>query len=148
MKIKWQHKAFKELTNLELYNILALRTEVFVVEQNCPYQECDGKDQASIHLIGSLDNDIVAYARILSAGVSYKTPSIGRVVTSSKIRGKGLGYDLMNEAVSCCEQLFGKTPITISAQEHLENYYEKIGFKRASEMYLEDDIPHIKMIRS
>ena len=148
MELKWITKNFEELTNLELYNILALRTEVFIVEQDCPYQECDGNDEIAIHLFGTLNDKIVAYTRILPTGIAYETPSIGRVVTHQSIRGKGLGYELMEKAIECCYQKFGVNPITISAQEHLEKYYGKLGFTKASEMYLEDDIPHIKMIKS
>jgi len=146
--ISWHSKSFTELTNNELYEILALRTEVFVVEQNCPYQECDGNDQISTHFYGTLRNKIVAYVRILPAGVIYDSLSIGRVVTSPSIRGKGIGYELMAKAIRHCAQQFGRGKITISAQEHLEKYYGKLGFIKASEMYFEDDIPHIKMIRS
>ncbi|MBL4625011.1 MAG: GNAT family N-acetyltransferase [Flavobacteriales bacterium] len=148
MNISWHSKRFNDLTNIELYNILALRTEVFVVEQNCPYQECDGNDEVAIHFYGMADNKIVAYARVLPARVNYETCSIGRVVTSPSIRGKGIGYELMTKAIDCCTNSFGESNITISAQEHLEKYYGKLGFIKASEMYLEDDIPHIKMIRS
>jgi ElaA protein len=147
VKISWHSKSFTELTNNELYEILALRTEVFVVEQNCPYQECDGNDQVSIHFYGTLSNKVVAYVRILPAGVSYDSLSIGRVVTSPSIRGKGIGHELMAGAINFCEQQFGREKITISAQEHLEKYYGKLGFMKAGEMYLEDNIPHIKMIR-
>ena len=147
MKVSWRNKSFTELSNSELYEILALRTEVFVVEQNCPYQECDGNDQVSHHFYGILNNKIVAYVRILPPGVSYDSLSIGRVVTGQSLRGKGFGYELMKNAINSCEQQFGKGKITISAQEHLEKYYGTLGFQKASEMYLEDDIPHIKMIR-
>jgi len=163
--ITWHSKSFADLSAGELYELLRLRAEVFVVEQDCAYQDCDDKDQDAIHFYGTLllddddddddDDDgettktvVVAYARILAAGVSYDTPSIGRVLTSSIIRGKGKGHELMTRAIRCCEDNFGKgTMITISAQEHLEKYYEKLGFRRGSESYLEDGIPHVKMER-
>jgi ElaA protein len=148
MRITWYTKTFAELTTHELYEILALRIEIFVIEQNCPYQECDGNDEHSIHLYGMLDDKIVAYVRILPAGISYETSSIGRVVTSSTVRGKGIGHMLMEKAVDRCTKLYGRSKITISAQEHLEGFYGKHKFLKASEMYLEDDIPHIKMIRA
>lgn len=147
MDINWHNKAFSQLTVDELYEILRLRAEIFVVEQDCPYQDCDNKDQNAIHLYGKLNDKIVAYVRILDAGVSYDSPSIGRVVTSSIIRGKGKGVELMAKAIECCETNFGTGTITISAQEHLESYYGKVGFKKASDPYMEDGIPHIKMKR-
>ncbi|MBL4652248.1 MAG: GNAT family N-acetyltransferase, partial [Flavobacteriales bacterium] len=101
-----------------------------------------------IHFFGTLDNKIVAYVRILPTGIAYETPSIGRVVTHQSIRGKGLGYELMEKSIECCYRYFGNEKITISAQEHLEKYYGKLGFAKASEIYLEDDIPHIKMIKA
>ena len=145
--ITWRSKAFAELSLGELYELLRLRAEIFVVEQDCPYQDCDNKDQSAIHLYGTSNGQMVAYARILAAGVSYDSPSIGRVLTRSAIRGKGKGHELMMNAIECCEDNFGEGTITISAQAHLEKYYEKLGFHRASESYPEDGIPHMKMIR-
>ncbi len=144
MDLTWYSKTFTQLTTHELYEILRLRAEIFVVEQDCPYQDCDNKDQEAIHFFGVFENIIVAYVRILDSGVSYDSPSIGRVVTSSIIRGKGKGHELMSKAVECCEANFGKGTITISAQEHLENYYGKVGFKKASDPYMEDGIPILK----
>ena len=145
--ITWHSKTFAELSVGELYELLRLRAEIFVVEQDCTYQDCDDKDQASIHIYGTVNGEMVAYTRIIPVSESsYDTPSIDRVLTSSTIRGKGNGYELMMKAMECCKDNFGIGGITISAQEHLEGYYEKLGFLRASEPYLEDGILHIKMV--
>ncbi|MGQ0827109.1 MAG: GNAT family N-acetyltransferase [Bacteroidota bacterium] len=147
MKISWKIKIFEELNTIELYNILRLRSEVFVVEQNCPYQDMDGKDSKSFHLVGLDDNnEIVAYARILPAGISYKEVSIGRVVISNTMRGKGMGKELMKESINFIGKQFGKVPIRISAQCYLKNFYKSLGFEIASEEYLEDNIPHVEMV--
>lgn len=144
----WQCKPFAELTTIELYEVLKLRTEVFIIEQNCFYQDCDGKDETSWHLMG-IDNGILcAYARLLPPGLSYETPSIGRVVTSPQCRGKGYGKQLMEVAVQNIRQLFGETDLTISAQVYLEKFYASFDFTSTGAIYLEDNIEHIKMKRS
>ena len=141
MKITWLIKTFKALNNSELYDVLRLRSEVFVVEQNCPYQDMDGKDLKSFHLMGRNEKkELLAYARILPAGISYKESSIGRVVTSPKVRGTGAGKELMKEAIKAVKQQFGKEPIRIGAQCYLKKFYEDLGFEIASEEYLEDNI--------
>ena len=140
-------KNFQALTTEELYKILALRADVFVVEQNCPYQDVDGKDLQSIHVLGYIKNQLVAYARVLEQGVSYQEyASIGRIVTSRSIRGKKFGHDLVNFSIKVCQKNFPGQPIKISAQAHLEMFYNKHKFKATGEAYLEDDIPHIGMI--
>jgi len=147
MKINWQLKKFEELSTTELYEILRLRAEVFVVEQNCPYQDMDGKDFKSFHLLGYNENkELLSYTRILPAGISYKEVSIGRVVTSPKARGTGAGKELMNESIKCIEKLFGNVPIRIGAQCYLIKFYSGFGFEIASEEYLEDNISHIEML--
>ena len=147
MKINWQLKKFEELSNKELYEILRLRAEVFVVEQNCPYQDLDGKDLKSFHLFGTDENkDLIAYTRIVPAGISYKEVSIGRVVTSPKLRGTGAGKDVMKESIKVIEKQFGKVPVRISAQCYLKKFYENLGFEITGEEYLEDNIPHIEML--
>lgn len=143
----WRLKKFHELTVDELYNILQLRSEVFIIEQNCVYQDVDGKDQAAWHLMGIDDSQLIAYTRILSAGISYEDPSIGRVVTLPSKRRSGLGRELMHASIAECERLFGKTPITLSAQSYLVHFYESLGFSTVGDQYLEDGIPHIKMTR-
>ena len=145
--ISFVSKNFQALTTEELYKILALRAEVFVVEQNCPYQDVDGKDLHSIHVLGYINNQLVAYARVLGQGVSYQEyASIGRIVTSPSIRGKKFGHDLVDFSIKVCQKNFPGQPIKISAQAHLEKFYNKHGFKATGEAYLEDDIPHIGMI--
>ena len=145
--VNWTIKRFHELTLEELYRILQLRTEVFIVEQNCVYQDPDGKDQFAWHLMAIEDEKLAAYTRILPPGVSYESPAIGRVVTSSSKRRSGLGRELMRRSIETCEKLFGKTSITLSAQVYLQSFYESLGFIVVGEEYLEDGIPHIKMLR-
>lgn len=147
-EITWVYKHFNELTALEYHQILFLRTEVFVVEQNCPYQEVDKKDVVSYHLYGTNSkNEVVAVTRILPENVSYKEISVGRVAIKKSSRGTGLAHELMLKTFEVAESIFGKQSIRISAQEYLLNYYSKHGFKQVGEMYLEDDIPHVEMVR-
>ena len=147
--ISWQSLTFNELTNHQLFDLLKLRVDVFVVEQNCPYPELDEKDRHSQthHLMGFENNKLVACARLLSEGVSYPSVSIGRVATSEAFRGKGAGKALMCEAIKRCESLWPGCDIEIGAQEYLKRFYESFGFEATSTMYLEDDIPHIDMKR-
>lgn len=142
-------KAFTSLTLAELYAILQLRVAVFVVEQNCPYQDVDGMDEASLHLMLHDENNgaLNAYARILPPQIKYNDAvAIGRVVSSSSVRNTGAGKLLMQEAINHCHRLYPNTPIRISAQLYLKAFYESLGFVQTSEMYLEDDIPHIEML--
>ena len=145
MQLNWTYKSFDELTAAELYSILQLRTEVFSVEQNCVYQDMDGKDQAAFHLCGWAGADLAAYCRILPSGISYSHPSIGRVVTSPAYRKGGYGRELMQYAITKTIIQFGDPVIIISAQLYLQNFYQSLGFVKTSEPYLEDGIPHIKM---
>lgn len=147
MQIQWAVKSFKELNTTELYKILQLRAEIFVVEQNSPYQDLDGKDLKSFHLMGYSGDDLVAYTRLLPKNISYSEASIGRVVSSSKVRGLGVGRELMNRSIIEMEKLFGKGPIRIGAQLYLQKFYESLGFVREGEPYTEDTIPHIIMLR-
>lgn len=145
--INWHCNKFEELTLNEFHDIIAERIEVFVIEQECPYQELDGKDKKALHLYATNEkNDILAYARILPQGVSYKEVAIGRVITTQKGRGKGLGHELMKKAMEIIENTFGKVSVRLSAQEHLQQYYGAHGFVKVSEMYLEDNIPHVEML--
>ncbi len=145
--IAFSSKTFQELTTQELYQILALRAEVFVVEQNCPYQDVDGKDLNSLHVLGYLDKQLVAYARVLAQGISYKEyASIGRVVTAPSVRGKNHGGVLIDFSINVCNKNFPGQAVKISAQAHLEKFYNQHGFKATGESYLEDDIPHIGML--
>jgi ElaA protein len=147
MDIRWTLKKFEELSVLELYKILQLRAEVFVVEQNCPYQDVDDKDLKSYHQMGWVGEDLAAYTRILPAAVSFDEMSIGRVVTSPQYRKKGLGKSLMEKSVDTAYTLFGKHPIRIGAQLYRKKFYEDLDFEKSSEMYLEDGIEHIEMLR-
>ncbi len=148
--INWQRMTFQQLTNVQLYQLLKLRVDVFVVEQNCPYPELDNKDleQEVYQLVGFIGQDIIACARLLPPGVSYPSASIGRVATSSQHRGGGLGHELLKQAIQNCLELWPASDIEIGAQKHLEQFYQRHGFVTTSEMYLEDDIPHIDMKRS
>ncbi len=143
--MKWVLKKFGELTLDELYSILELRSKVFIVEQNCIYNDPDGKDQVAWHLIGMEEDQLIAYSRILPPGVVYTDPAIGRVVTSPVKRKSGLGRELMNRSIKHCQELFGKTSITLSAQAYLKKFYESLGFSAIGDEYLDDGIPHIKM---
>lgn len=148
MTISWKIKPFEELMAKELYEIFQLRLAVFTVEQNAPYQDADGKDLKALHLMGYGDNaELIAYARILPAGIAYKEVSIGRVVTSEKARGKGVGKELFKKALQAAVQQYGNIPIRISAQRYLIKFYSDFGFKTVGEEYLEDSIPHIEMFR-
>lgn len=147
LPIIWICKPFAQLTANELYAIIKLRNEVFVVEQNCVFQDADDKDQYCYHLSGfTSNNTLAAYARLVPAGVSYSYISIGRVITSPDHRKEGFGKALMTKAISECFKLFGKQPIKIGAQLYLRNFYESFGFRQTSDMYLEDNIPHIEML--
>lgn len=142
-------KTFNELNVLQLYAIMALRQEVFVVEQNCPYLDADGKDLAAHHLVGYDDEgNTVAYARLLPKGVSYEHHvSLGRIVTKPSQRRKGWGKELMENALNWAENLYPNKSIKISAQTYLRKFYEDFGFIVSGEEYLEDDIPHLPMVR-
>ena len=141
-------KSFSELTTDELYEIMALRQEVFVVEQNCPYLDADGKDQLSWHLLGfDKAEKLIAYARIAPKGVPYENYiSIGRIVSAPSVRGKGVGKRLIIESLNTIEKLFNRQAIKISAQCYLIKFYISFGFETVGEEYLEDNIPHIAMI--
>lgn len=144
---QWNFKHFTELTALEYHSILELRTSVFVVEQKCPYQEIDQKDLSSYHVWGAIENEIVAVSRIVEPGISYVDLSIGRVAVKSEYRGTHISRDLMNQSLSFINSTLGEQPVRISAQEHLQTFYHKFGFKTVGSIYLEDAIPHIEMIR-
>ncbi len=148
MKISFKIKRFNELSTSELYSLLQLRSEVFVVEQNCVYQDVDGKDNKAIHVLGYFDTELAAYSRLFDKGIYFEEASIGRVVVSPKHRDKKLGHDLMQVSIGAVKEHFKEHNITISAQEYLKKFYESHGFVQTSEMYLEDDIPHIQMKKS
>jgi ElaA protein len=143
--MKFILRSYQELSVDELYEALKLRCAIFVIEQNCNYQDMDDKDQASYHLLGYEGKKLVAYARLLPQGISYKEASIGRVVVDQNYRRTGAGKKLMVEAIKQTKSLFKTNEIIISAQCYLEKFYGDLGFKIEGESYLEDDIPHIKM---
>jgi ElaA protein len=139
-------KSFQELSVDELYAILQLRNEVFAVEQNCVYGDMDNKDQGSLHLMGWEERKLLSYARLLPPGLSYKEPSIGRVVTSPAIRGGGEGKKLMQLSIDHIKRMYEGQPIRISAQFYLIRFYTALGFVSCSEVYIEDHIEHIEML--
>ena len=141
-------KTFKELTTLELYEILQLRSEVFVVEQDCVYQDLDFKDQKALHVIGFKNDKIIAYTRLFDSNQYFDTPSIGRVVVKETERKFGYGHDLIKASIQAISDNYNETKITISAQLYLKKFYEAHEFIKVGEEYLEDGIPHIKMIRN
>lgn len=143
--MEWHAKAFGELTLEELYEILQLRVDVFVVEQRCPYPELDGKDRAALHLFARDEQGIQAYLRILPPGVSFPEASLGRVVT--RARGQGLGAQLLDRGLQAAEAWLGASPIRIEAQTYAKGFYAKFGFRQVSQEFLEDGIPHIQMLR-
>jgi ElaA protein len=144
--ITWQCQYFSELTNEELYKILQLRIEVFVVEQKCIYQDCDSKDLKAYHLTGWDDGNLIAYTRLLEKGISYpEAASIGRVITAQSVRGQNIGKQLMLKSIEQVYILFGKVPIKISAQLYLKRFYESFSFVQEGGVYLEDGIDHIAM---
>ncbi|MFD2785584.1 GNAT family N-acetyltransferase [Hymenobacter rubripertinctus] len=149
MPLTWTLKPFAELTTAELYALLQLRSEVFVVEQTCPFQDIDGLDQAAWHLLGHAPGGaLAAYARLFGPGGAYPEASIGRVVSSPRHRRTGLGRELMRESLAAIGRLFGPQPIQIGAQLYLQTFYESFGFQQVGEGYLEDDIAHLHMVRA
>lgn len=139
-------KTFQELTVDELYDILRLRSEIFVVEQNCVYNDLDGLDKDAVHLFHKKEEKIVAYARLLKPGTRFADFSIGRVVVKESERGTGLGIELMEAAKNYIISELGARKIKISAQSYLQRFYENLGFEVITEMYLEDGIPHYGMV--
>ena len=141
-------KSFSELTTNELYSILQLRSEVFVVEQDCVYQDVDDKDQKALHVIGFKNNKLVAYTRIFKPGDYFKNASIGRVVVAKNEREFGYGHEIIKHSIEAIKNHFSETAIKISAQTYLKKFYESHGFQQVGEEYLEDGIPHIGMIKT
>ena len=147
--LRWVTKAFAELTVDELYDVLRLRSEVFVVEQKCIFLDIDNNDRKAFHTIGLIGYEVVATTRLFEKDIMYDGyQSIGRVVSASKHRGLGIGKALMQYSISECERLFGKGPIKIGAQLYLKKFYSEQGFEQSGDVYLEDDIDHIPMIRA
>ena len=140
----WHLREFAELSAPELYAIVELRERVFVVEQNCVYLDADGLDRAARHLWGERDGAVIAYLRIVPAGAKYEEIAIGRVVIAPSARGTGLGRELMQRGLDAV----GAAPVRLSAQAHLEHFYVSLGFRRTSDVYDEDGIPHVEMLRA
>jgi ElaA protein len=146
MNIQWYCKAFNNLLPLELYKIMQLRNEVFVVEQNCVFQDADNKDEGCLHFMGFANDVLIAYTRLSPPKYIYEEASIGRVVTSPAYRSKGLGKELMQRSIDACKNYFGDGPIKIGAQCYLLKFYESFGFKIIGEKYDEDGIEHVHML--
>ncbi len=147
--IQWVTKSFANLSNIELYAMLRLRSEVFVVEQNCVYLDIDNNDLEAHHTLGWIGNELVASTRLFDKNIMYDNyQSIGRVLTAPKYRRTGAGKELMNYSIKECERLFGKGHIKIGAQFYLKKFYSELGFEQTGEIYLEDGIEHIPMTRA
>ncbi len=144
----WRFARLEELTAREVHDILQARAAVFVVEQACAFQDVDGADPASWHLFAREGGAIVAYCRLVPPGVKFAEPSIGRVITTGTGRGRGLGRELMREALARAGALWPGSPVRIGAQRHLEGFYGSLGFVTASDPYDEDGIPHVEMVRT
>jgi ElaA protein len=147
-KIIWQHLSFDALSAQQLYAVLQLRSEVFVVEQNCVFQDIDGYDAQAMHVLGYAGEQLIAYARCFNAGVKFAEASLGRVTTHASVRGAGAGHALVQHAIDCLQRTWGAQPIRIGAQAHLDNFYGKFGFVKTGSIYLEDGIPHTEMLRT
>lgn len=140
-------KTFEDLTTSELYHLLQLRSEIFVVEQDCVYQDLDGKDQKALHVIGTKKDKIVAYTRVFKAGDYLAQASIGRVVVAAGERQYGYGRDIMKASIKVVEEQFDETSIALSAQTYLKRFYNSLGFTEKGGEYLEDGIPHVMMVK-
>jgi ElaA protein len=145
--LQWRCLTFEQLSTQDLYAVLQLRSEVFVVEQNCVFQDMDGSDAQALHLLGEQGGALVAYARCFGPGIKYSEASIGRVITRGSLRGTGAGHVLMREALRVCHSHWPSAPVRIGAQARLQDFYREHGFEPASGLYLEDGIDHIEMLR-
>ena len=146
-EIIWKVKSFEHLNTSELYSLLKIRQEVFIVEQTCPYLDADDYDQKALHLWGEFNGEVVAYCRIFAPGIKYNEASIGRVLANTNYRGHNLGRVLMRNAIATIESRFRTKNVRISAQDYLLKFYAEFGFADTGKKYLEDDIPHTEMIR-
>ena len=147
--LQWQCVHFNQLNNLQLHQIYQARNAVFILEQKCPYQDIDGKDLLSHHLIAwDAAGQVAAYLRIVPAGISFDEASLGRVLTSQNWRGTGIGKQLISRGIAALRTQYPAAPIRIGAQAYLEKFYGSFGFLTVSPMYLEDDIPHVEMLLS
>ncbi len=146
-ELEWRLRAFEALSHAELYSLLAARSAVFVVEQKCNYQDMDGLDAHCLHLMAWDDQKLAAYLRIVPPAVRYAEPSLGRVLTCAEHRGIGLGRELMRRGIAQVEALYPGQPTRIGAQAHLQRFYGEFGYVTDSDIYLEDQIEHVKMLR-
>lgn len=146
-QLSWRVARFDELSLDRLYAILAARVAVFVVEQDCPYQDLDGLDGCGLHVGAWSGENVLAYARVLPPEQRFAEPSIGRVLTAQTVRGTGLGRELMHRSIAAAERCFPGQSLRISAQQYLERFYTELGFETVSEPYPEDGIPHVEMFR-
>ncbi len=146
--VQIQVKSYDELTKEDLYQLLQLRSQVFVVEQDCVYQDIDSKDQKALHILGFKNNKIIAYTRVFKPGDYFKEASIGRVVVAENERNFKYGYAIMEASINTIASHFNTATITISAQTYLQKFYNNLGFKQIGDGYLEDGIPHIKMLKN
>jgi len=145
MDYNFSFKHFSELSAAELYVVLQLRQNVFIIEQNCIYPDLDNVDLSCFHLMMTNDSDLIGYCRIIEPGIAYNTSSIGRVIIKTAFKGKKLGLQLMKEAILCCKNNWPDSGISISAQAHLKGFYSSLSFVEQGKIYDEDGIPHIKM---
>jgi ElaA protein len=146
-EIRWRCAPFEELTPREIHDMMQARSAAFVVEQSCVFLDIDGIDPACWHLVGHRGGELVATARLVPPGTKFAEPSIGRVVTTSAVRGTGVGRVLMREAIAQAEKLWPRQPLRVAAQQHLEKFYGSLGFVADSPPYLEDGILHVDMVR-
>ncbi|MDZ3952411.1 GNAT family N-acetyltransferase [Bacillus thuringiensis] len=142
----WKYKQFEELTISELYNLLKERTKIFVLEQNCPYLDIDGKDPFSYHIFKENEGEIIAYARVVPSGILHQEVSIGRVFVKKEYRGQGIAEELLKKVLQYIHHELREVMVKIQAQEYLKKFYSSLGFQTISEVYLEDNIPHIDMM--
>ena len=145
MKIEWVKKKWSEVSSEELYSVLRLRSEVFVVEQDCVYQDIDNKDQIAIHLLGYINKELIAYSRLFNEGDYFKETSFGRAIIKKEKRGQGYGNELIKESLKTIKNYYGNKKVKISAQAHLKSFYSKHAFIAKGKEYLEDGIPHVSM---
>ena len=145
MKIEWVKKKWSEVSLEEFYSVLKLRSEVFVVEQDCVYQDIDNKDQIAIHLLGYINKELIAYSRLFNEGDYFKETSFGRAIIKKEKRGQGYGDELVKESLKTIKNYYGNKKVKISAQAHLKTFYSKHAFIAKGKEYLEDGIPHVSM---
>lgn len=142
-----KYKSFQELTIDELHDLMRLRSEVFVVEQDCVYQDIDGKDRKALHVLGFYENELAAYSRCFQPGDYFEEAAIGRIVVDERFRDKGLGHQIVDASIEAIQKAYNTSRIKLSAQTYLIDFYTSHGFKATGEEYLEDGIPHIAMIK-